>query len=77
MTIVEMRILKQISGNTCKDKLQNDEICLRYKCLLLMKIWGRIVWDSLVICKKQLMNWWGKVIWFKSREQRKVDEDLK
>ena len=38
MTIVEMRILKQISGNTCKDKLQNDEICLRYKCLLLMKI---------------------------------------
>lgn len=27
MSIAKIRILKQISGNTCKDKLQNEEIC--------------------------------------------------
>ena len=45
MNVSKMRIVKWISWNISKDKIQNEEIHLKIKVTLLMKRWKEVNWD--------------------------------
>ena len=64
-----MRMLQWITGNTRKDRLQNEEICLKTGMTPINEKKRRVTWDCLVICiGKQLMHQWEPE--FKSMEKK-------
>ena len=64
MSVVEMKIVRLISWNIRKHRIQNEEICLKIGAAL--KRWEKVDWDRL--CAR---------IWFKSSKWKVVEKDLK
>ena len=57
MSVVGMRMLRWITENIRKDKLQNEEICLKIGMTPINENMRRVTWDCLVIGKgERLMH---------------------
>ena len=57
MSVARMRMLRWITENIGKDKLQNEEICLKIGLTPINEKMRRVTWDCLVICKgERLMH---------------------
>ena len=57
MSVVEMRMLWWITEKIRKDRLKNEEICLKIGMTPINEKKGRVTWDCLVICKgERLMH---------------------
>ena len=57
MSVVGMRMLQRITEKIRKDRLQNEEICLKIGMTPINEKKRRVTWDCLVICKgEQLMH---------------------
>ena len=60
-----------INGNTRKEQSWNREVCLKIGVAPIIKGWGRVTWDGLIIYKGEwLMHQLGRVNWFKSRGKK-------
>ena len=67
-----MRMLWWITEKPKKDRLQNEEICLKTVITPINEKKMRVTWDCLVICiGKQLMQQWEPG--FKSMEKKVED----
>ncbi len=68
-----MRMLRWISGNIGFEMANS----LTYRGDPYWWKEGRIAWDGLVTCKGEWLMHQSRVSWFKSREWKNVNEDLK
>lgn len=63
MSVVEMRMLRWANGNIRKDIIWNKKISLKIGVTLLIKRWGTVVWDDLIMCRGEwLINWWQEQV---------------
>lgn len=56
MSDYEVRILRWMTGNIRKDRVWNEEICLKIKSGPYWWKNERVTWDDLVMCREKQLN---------------------